>query len=35
VFAGLISVVVIGLAVENVVFRSVERSTVRKWGMQR
>lgn len=35
VFAGLISVVIIGLVVENVVFRSVERSTVRKWGMQR
>ena len=35
VFAGLISVVVIGLVVENVVFRSIERSTVRKWGMQR
>ena len=35
VFAGLISVVIIGLVVENLVFRSIERSTVHKWGMQR
>ena len=25
---------VIGLAVENVIFRSVETRTVRRWGMQ-
>ncbi|MGH9208017.1 MAG: ABC transporter permease [Acidimicrobiales bacterium] len=35
VFAGLFTVIVIGLAVESVVFRTVEARTVRKWGMQR
>ena len=35
VFAGLVTVVVIGLLVENVVFRGIERRTVRRWGMQR
>ena len=35
VFAGLVTVVVIGLLVETVVFRGVERRTVRRWGMQR
>ena len=34
VFAGLFSVILIGLAVENIVFRNVESRTVRKWGMQ-
>ena len=34
VFAGLLSVIAIGLVVENVVFRTVERKTVRRWGMQ-
>ena len=34
VFAGLFTVIVIGLLVENVIFRTVERKTVRKWGMQ-
>jgi NitT/TauT family transport system permease protein len=34
VFAGLFTVIVIGLAVENVVFRSIETRTVRRWGMQ-
>jgi len=34
VFAGLFTVIVIGLIVENVVFRSVEIATVRKWGLQ-
>ena len=34
VFAGLFSVILIGLVVENVVFRTVERRTVRRWGMQ-
>ncbi len=34
VFAGLLAVIVIGLAVEGVIFRSVERLTVRRWGMQ-
>lgn len=34
VFAGLIAVVLIGLAVENGVFRRVEAGTVRRWGMR-
>jgi NitT/TauT family transport system permease protein len=34
VFAGLFTVILIGLAVENVIFRNVEARTVRKWGMQ-
>lgn len=34
VFAGLITIIVIGLAVENLVFRFVERRTVVRWGMQ-
>ncbi len=34
VFAGLLTVIVIGLLVENVIFRSVEMRTVRRWGMQ-
>ncbi|MEP7206918.1 MAG: ABC transporter permease [Casimicrobiaceae bacterium] len=34
VFAGLFTVILIGLAVENVVFRSIEARTVRRWGMQ-
>lgn len=34
VFAGLLTVIVIGLIVENVIFRSVELRTVRRWGMQ-
>src|SRR6184192_189804 len=34
VFAGLLTVIVIGLLVENVIFRLVEARTVRKWGMQ-
>lgn len=34
VFAGLFTVILIGLFVENLVFRVVERRTVRKWGMQ-
>lgn len=34
VFAGLFTVIVIGLLVENVVFRNIELRTVRKWGMQ-
>ena len=35
VFAGLLAVIVIGLLVESVVFRTIEVHTVRKWGMQR
>lgn len=34
VFAGLGSVIIIGLLVENMIFGSVENATVRKWGMQ-
>ncbi|WP_407529769.1 ABC transporter permease [Methylobacterium oryzisoli] len=35
VFAGLVLVIAIGLAVENVVFAALERGTVRRWGMAR
>jgi NitT/TauT family transport system permease protein len=35
VFAGLTTVIMIGLVVESVVFRTIETHTVRKWGMQR
>jgi NitT/TauT family transport system permease protein len=34
VFAGLFTVILIGLVVENLIFRTVEAATVRKWGMQ-
>lgn len=34
VFAGLFTVILIGLVVENLIFRNVEIHTVRKWGMQ-
>lgn len=34
VFAGLLTVIIFGLVVENVVFRLIERSTVQRWGMQ-
>jgi len=34
VFAGLLTVIVIGLIVENLIFRNVETRTVRRWGMQ-
>jgi NitT/TauT family transport system permease protein len=33
VFAGLVTVILIGLFVESAVFRAIESSTVRKWGM--
>ena len=35
VFAGLICVIVIGLAVEGLVFSTLERLTVRRWGTLR
>jgi NitT/TauT family transport system permease protein len=35
VFAGLAAVILIGLLFENLVFQTVERMTVRRWGMQR
>jgi NitT/TauT family transport system permease protein len=34
VFAGLFMVVIIGLLVEQIVFETIERRTVRRWGMQ-
>ncbi|MHB1691276.1 MAG: ABC transporter permease [Thiomonas sp.] len=34
VFAGLLTIIIIGLIVENLIFRTIERHTVRKWGMQ-
>ena len=34
VFAGLFSVIIIGLVVENLIFQTLERKTVRRWGMQ-
>jgi len=35
VFAGLAAVILIGLAVENLVFATIERNTIRRWGMQK
>lgn len=35
VFAGLLCVILIGLFVESVIFRMIERRTVRRWGMQK
>ncbi|KGF81735.1 ABC transporter permease [Massilia sp. JS1662] len=35
VFAGLAAVIAIGLLFEHLVFQTVERLTVRRWGMQR
>ena len=35
VFAGLVMVIVIGLLVETLVFQTLERLTVRRWGTQR
>lgn len=34
VFAGLLTVIVIGLIVENLVFQTIERRTLLKWGMK-
>ena len=34
VFAGLLTVIVIGLVVENLIFRTIERRTVLRWGLQ-
>ncbi len=34
VFAGLLTIIMIGLLVDNVVFRTIENRTVRRWGMQ-
>jgi NitT/TauT family transport system permease protein len=35
VFSGLLTVILIGLLVESVIFRSIEARTVNLWGMQR
>jgi NitT/TauT family transport system permease protein len=35
VFAGLFVVIIIGLVVESLIFRTLENRTVRRWGMQR
>ena len=32
VFAGLLTVIIIGLIVENLILRTIERNTVQKWG---
>ena len=34
VFAGLLTIIMIGLFVENVIFRVIEARTVQRWGMQ-
>lgn len=34
VFAGLLTIILIGLFVENVIFRFIEAKTVQRWGMQ-
>jgi NitT/TauT family transport system permease protein len=34
VFAGLLTIILIGLAVENIIFRFIEKRTVQRWGMQ-
>ena len=35
VFAGLVTVILIGLLVESVVFRAIENASIKRWGMQR
>jgi NitT/TauT family transport system permease protein len=34
VFAGLLTVIIIGASVEGVIFKFIERRTVEKWGMK-
>ena len=34
-FAGLLTVIIIGLVVESVIFRLLEKNTIEKWGMRR
>jgi NitT/TauT family transport system permease protein len=34
VFAGLFTVILVGIVFENCVFRTIERKTVYKWGMR-
>lgn len=33
VFSGLFTVIIIGLLIENLIFRNIETRTIRKWGM--
>jgi NitT/TauT family transport system permease protein len=33
VFAGLLTVIIIGLVIENVIFRTIENQTIGRWGM--
>jgi NitT/TauT family transport system permease protein len=33
VFAGLLTVILLGLFVDNVIFKTIEKVTVRRWGM--
>ena len=35
VFAGLFMVILIGITVENLIFRNIELKTINRWGMQR
>jgi NitT/TauT family transport system permease protein len=35
VFAALFMVILVGLVVENVIYRNIELNTINKWGMQR
>jgi NitT/TauT family transport system permease protein len=34
IFDGLLTVVVVGLAVENLIFRTIECRSVQRWGLQ-
>ena len=34
VFAGLLTVIIIGLIVENLIFQTIEKRTIQRWGMQ-
>lgn len=34
VFAGLLTIIIIGLVVENLIFRVIEQRTIQRWGMQ-
>ncbi len=34
VFAGLLTVILLGLIVENLIFKTIENATIRRWGMQ-
>lgn len=34
VFAGLLAVILVGLLVDNLIFRTLENRTIRRWGMQ-